>query len=159
MAYSLTDLIIGTCDAIYEQLGPSHNECVYQKALILELYNIGARSVEFEKHVPVFFKDSVGTVHTIGDERIDILATFEDDIVLMELKAVAKNRLPTCVDQLNKYKRALAYLNIYPTKSILVNFPQQMDTTKVESMVILFESKNPLHERSGPRDDRALNIE
>ena len=135
---SLTERIVDVCNVIYTQLGPSHNECVYQKALIIELYNMGARSVEFEKHVPVFFKDSAGTLHTIGDERIDILATFADEMVLMELKAVAKNRLPTYIEQLKKYKKALEHLNVTPTHFMLTNFPQQSDCAKVESLILGF---------------------
>lgn len=111
------------CNRIYKQLGPAHNECVYQKALIIELYNMGAKSVEFEKHVPVFFKDSNGTTHTIGDERVDILATFPDSLVLIELKAIAKNRLQGYVEQVNKYRRSLAHMNVFPNRLLLINFP------------------------------------
>lgn len=131
--------IIGLCNEIYCQLGSSHNECVYQKALIVELYNLGAQSVEFEKHVPVFFKDSNGTVHTIGDERIDILVRFpmhsdEVAIIVIELKAVAKNRLNTYTEQLRKYKTSLKQLNIHPNMFLLINFPQQTETSLVEYM-------------------------
>ena len=126
------------CDIIYKKLGPSHNECVYQKALVIELYNIGAKSVEFEKHVPVFFEDSRGTTHTIGDERIDILATFPENLVLIELKSIARNRLHGYIEQVNKYKRSLSHLNIFPNVFMLVNFPHTMlstdETTQVEVM-------------------------
>lgn len=128
------------CDRIYKQLGPSHNECVYQKALIIELYNIGAKSVEFEKHVPVFFEDSNGTTHTIGDERVDILATFSETMVLIELKSIARNRLHGYVEQVNKYKRSLSHMNVFPDVFMLVNFPQSMSSTdekpQVEMMVV-----------------------
>lgn len=131
--------IVKICNDIYKQLGPAHNECVYQKALMIELYNNGAESVEFEKHVPVFFKDTKGTIHTIGTERVDLLATFADQQILIELKAVARNRLQSHVEQVHKYKRALAHLGVYPTLFLLINFPQQPIMTEdsvVESMVI-----------------------
>lgn len=133
------DRIIETSNRLYQQLGPSHNECVYQKALVIELYNLGAKSVEFEKHVPVFFKDSNGTMHTIGDERIDILATFDNaEIILIELKAIARNRLSGHVEQVSKYKRALAHLNVFPTVCMLINFPQQPQPgTDIESLVVV----------------------
>lgn len=126
------------CNRIYKQLGPAHNECVYQKALIIELYNMGAKSVEFEKHVPVFFKDSNGTTHTIGDERVDILATFPEGLLLIELKAIAKNRLQGYVEQVNKYKRSLAHMNVFPNKFMLINFPTNTDPTQqvVEVLVV-----------------------
>lgn len=119
------DSILKCANTLYQQLGPAHNECVYQKAMVIELYNLGANSVEFEKHVPVFFKDSKGTVHTIGDERVDILAKFESSLILIELKAIAKNRLHGYVEQVQKYKRSLAHMNVIPDRFLLINFPQQ----------------------------------
>lgn len=139
---TLTDSICEVCNEIYNQLGPSHNECVYQKALILELYNIGATSVEFEKHVPVFFKDSLGVTHTIGDERIDILARFESHklYVLIELKAVAtRNRLGSHLEQLKKYKKSLQELNITPNILMLINFPQGNDI-KDNCEILVYDS-------------------
>lgn len=122
------DPIMERANALYQQLGPAHNECVYQKAMIIELYNMGAKSVEFEKHVPVFFKDSNGTVHTIGDERVDILALFENKLILIELKAIARNRLNGYIEQVLKYKRSLAHMNVFPDTLLLINFPQQPGT-------------------------------
>jgi len=119
-------VIIKICNDIYDQLGPAHNECVYQKALVIELYNHEARSVEYEKHVPVFFKDTNGTTHTIGSERVDILAHFSDNVVLLELKAqTAGIREHTEIPQLEKYIKGLAVMNIVPTLSMIVNFPQK----------------------------------
>ena len=119
-------LVTNLCETIYVTLGVSHSECVYQKALIIELYNHGAISVEFEKHVPVFYHDSKGSQHTIGSERIDILARFPDNIiVLMELKAQAGSlREHVEISQLKKYVKSLKHIGIVPTISILVNFPQ-----------------------------------
>jgi hypothetical protein len=136
----LLEIILHACNEIYLQLGPAHNECVYQKALIIELYNMGATSVEFEKHVPVFFTDSKNNVHTIGDERIDILARFGEGIqmpdvsVVLELKAVARNKLNTYMEQLKKYKKALYNLNITPNMFVLVNFPQGVGDGQVEHL-------------------------
>jgi hypothetical protein len=99
---------------------------VYQKALVIELYNHGARSVEYEKHVPVFFKDTNGTTHTIGSERVDILAHFTNNIVLLELKAqTAGIREQTEIPQLKKYIKSLEVMNIVPTLSMIINFPQK----------------------------------
>lgn len=123
------DLVLRLCNAIYLQLGPAHNECVYQKALVIELYNHGARSVESEKHVPVFFQDTHGTTHTIGSERVDILAHFPDFVLLIELKAhTAGIREHTEIPQLKKYIKSLTVMNIVPTVSMIVNFPQKPST-------------------------------
>ena len=43
------------CERIYDTLGSSHSECVYQKALCIELYNHGAISVESEVRAGVFY--------------------------------------------------------------------------------------------------------
>lgn len=131
-----TTVLLNLCNLIYNQLGPSHNECVYQKALVIELYNHGARSVEYEKHVPVFFKDTNGTTHTIGSERVDILANFSDHIVLLELKAqTAGIREHTEIPQLKKYIKSLSVMNIVPTITMIVNFPQK-PTSCVEHLIL-----------------------
>jgi len=117
--------IVNICESIYTNLGASHSECVYQKALIIELYNHGATSVEFEKHVPVFFEDSKGVTHTIGSERIDILAIFEKSVVLLELKAHTSGiREHVEVSQLQKYIKGLSFMNISPDIALVINFPQ-----------------------------------
>lgn len=122
--------IIDICQTIYTNLGASHSECVYQKALIIELYNHGAMSVEFEKHVPVFFEDSKGMTHTIGSERIDILANFEKSVVLLELKAqTAGIREHVEMSQLQKYIKGLSFMNIHPDIALVINFPQHCKQT------------------------------
>ena len=121
------------CDRIYETLGSSHSECVYQKALCIELYNHGALSVESETYVPVFFTDTKNNTHTIGSEHIDLLARFDNEIVLMELKAHSSGiRENVEVRQLKKYIESLSKLNIVPDRAVIVNFPQNCKSTKVE---------------------------
>lgn len=113
------------CDTIFDKLGQSHNECVYQKALVIELYNMGAVSVETEKHVLVFYKDINDVLHTIGTERIDILARFASDtVVLMELKATTTGIRNIEKMQLSKYINALSHINITPSHSFIINFNQ-----------------------------------
>tara|TARA_Y100000389_G_scaffold83976_1_gene80585 strand:+ start:21869 stop:22279 length:411 start_codon:yes stop_codon:yes gene_type:complete len=126
------------CNSIYTQLGPSHSECVYQTALVLELYNLSAKSVESEKHVPVFYIDSNNTQHTIGSERIDILVRFDTGVIfLIELKAVANMNKQNVEQQINKYEKSLHTLNIFPTYKIAVNFPQQLDKKEVDFVHII----------------------
>lgn len=112
------------CERVYAQLGGSHTEHVYQKALQIELYNIGAVSVETEKHVPVFYTDTLNNTHTLSDERIDLFARFSDNtIVIMELKSVKQMDNVSVYAQMKKYLKALENLNIHPTLGIMVNFP------------------------------------
>jgi GxxExxY protein len=113
-------------DQVYKQLGPGHNECVYQKALLLELYNHGALSVESEKNVPVFYTDSRGVTHTVGTERIDLLVRLPEQTLLVEIKAhTAGIRDHVEIPQLKKYVKSLRHLHITPTMSCIVNFPQK----------------------------------
>lgn len=126
------------CNSIYIQLGPSHSECVYQSALVLELYNLGATSVETEKHVPVFYTDSNDVQHTIGSERIDILARFCNSIVfLIELKAVANMNKQNVEQQIRKYQKSLDILSIQPNYKLVVNFPQQLEKHHVDFYQII----------------------
>jgi GxxExxY protein len=129
---TLVSLVCDLCNAIYAQLGAGHSEVVYQTALVLELYNLGATSVESEKHVPVFFTDTRDVQHTIGNERIDILARFPNgDVLLIELKAVANMNRASLEQQIGKYERSLRVLSVVPTYKLAINFPQQPDKKKV----------------------------
>jgi len=132
---SLSSQVFDVCNNIYQQLGAGHSEVVYQTALVLELYNLGATSVESEKHVPVFFTDTRGAQHTIGNERIDILARFTSDaemVLLIELKAVANMNRASVEHQIGKYVRSLRTLGIVPTCQLAINFPQQADKQAVD---------------------------
>lgn len=123
---ALKPLIQSTCDRVYCQLGPGHNECVYQKALLLELYNHGASSVESEKNVPVFYVDTRNVQHTVGTERIDLLARFQDEAVLIEIKAHTSGiRDHMEVPQLRKYVASLKSLSVHPSLACVVNFSQK----------------------------------
>ena len=123
---ALKALIQNTCDRVYRQLGPGHNECVYQKALLLELYNHGATSVESEKNVPVFYVDTRNVTHTVGTERIDLLARFQDESVLIEIKAHTSGiREHVEIPQLRKYVASLNKLGIHLTVSCVINFSQK----------------------------------
>ena len=133
---TLHSRVFDVCNNIYQQLGAGHSEVVYQTALVLELYNLGATSVESEKHVPVFFTDTRGAQHTIGNERIDILARFPNDsegaVLLIELKAVANMNRASVEHQIGKYVRSLRTLGIVPTCQLAINFPQQADKKVVD---------------------------
>jgi GxxExxY protein len=123
---ALKALIHTTCDRIYRHLGPGHNECVYQKALLLELYNHGATSVESEKNVPVFYVDTRNVQHTVGTERIDLLARFQDEAILIEIKAHTSGiREHVEVPQLRKYVTSLKSLSVNPSLACVVNFSQK----------------------------------
>lgn len=144
--------VIDLCNKIYRQLGTAHNECVYQKALVLELYNLGASSVESEKNVPVFFKDSNGIIHTIGTERVDVMFRCDNQVHLLELKAsTSPIREHIEIQQLRKYHDALQYLNTYCDHMYVVNFTQSPKKTHVDFVYFNknFENETSLISTSG----------
>ena len=123
------------CKAIYDKIGNSHSECVYQKALCIEMNNHDTiDTVECEKYVPVLYTCSRGYEHTIGMERIDVLARCNDgSSILIELKAHSSGiRDNTEIRQLKKYMESLKHMNIVPSLATIVNFPQNCKSTEVE---------------------------
>jgi GxxExxY protein len=128
--------IIEKCNLIYEQLGQEHTEFVYQRALAIELYNLGATLVEVEKPSPCYFKDSNGVMHILTQERIDLLAHFpNNEIILLELKNIVKNKLENHIGQVKKYFTSLKHQNIKPSYGLLINFPTH-SATRVEHIVV-----------------------
>jgi hypothetical protein len=131
--------VVKICNRVYKRLGNAHNECVYQKALIAELWNHGAHTVEFEKHVPVFYTDSRDVQHTVGSERIDILFRYKHEkdtkICLMELKATTSAiRNQVEVQQLKKYHNTLKHMGIVCDEFYIINFSQGMGKDEVDVM-------------------------
>jgi len=132
----LVKKIFEKCNYIYQQLGQEHTEYVYQRALAIELYNLGATLVEIERPSPCFFADSKGVTHVLSQERIDLLAHFPDnEIVLLELKNIVKNKLDNHIGQVEKYKVSLKHQNIEVKYSMLINFPTH-SSTEVEHIVV-----------------------
>tara|TARA_Y100000389_G_C17303016_1_gene433947 strand:- start:175 stop:603 length:429 start_codon:yes stop_codon:yes gene_type:complete len=129
--------IVDICNRVYKTLGTAHNECVYQKALIAELWNHGAESIEFEKHIPVFYVDTKNVQHTVGMERIDLLVRYRDQKIskacLIELKATTSPiRNQVEVQQLKKYHNALKFMNIYCNDFYIINFCQGVVKSEVD---------------------------
>ena len=108
---------------------------------------MGASSVECEKNVPVFYKDSNSVVHTIGTERIDILFRYNNQVHMLELKATTTGiREHMEIQQLRKYHDALKYLQIDCDHMYVINFSQAANRTEVEFAYFnhLFENKTDL---------------
>lgn len=75
----LSARIIGAALRVHQELGPGFLESLYEKALCLELANVG---LNFQRQlvVPVVYRQQV-----IGEHRLDLL--IEDEVVV-ELKTV-----------------------------------------------------------------------
>lgn len=99
--------IIGAAIAVHRELGPGHEETVYQTALGIELE---ARDIEHQARVPfkVTYQD-----HEVGQGKLDVLV---DDQVVLELKAVDR------VTQVHK-AQLLSYLRASGHRmGLLINF-------------------------------------
>ena len=112
---------------IYLQLGPGHNEKIYQKALKYEL-DCKEIHCDLERHVTVRYTDSFDKTHCLESERIDIYI-HEDSIlkkgpVILELKAIQRNIQEPERVQVRKYFTELKKEGINAVYGIIINFPQ-----------------------------------
>ena len=77
----LTEGIIGCAYEVYNRLGFGFLECVYEKAMMIELHKAGL-AAKRQEAVTVHYDDQV-----IGEFRCDILVA---DTVVVELKSVLR---------------------------------------------------------------------
>tara|TARA_Y100000389_G_C17401304_1_gene485490 strand:+ start:352 stop:834 length:483 start_codon:yes stop_codon:yes gene_type:complete len=112
---------------VYTNLGPGHNEKVYQKALVCELI---CRNyvIDSERHISVKYIDSLNNQHVLESERIDIYihnnSRFNEGDIILELKATMKPIQESEKVQINKYFKELKKDNINVSYGIVINFPQ-----------------------------------
>ncbi len=94
---SLTQIIIGCCYDVHNQLGPGFLEKIYVNALKIKLQQAGL-NYEAEKEFNVFFE---GTI--IGKFRCDL---FVDEKVIVELKSVTGYQPKLFQSQVISYLKA-----------------------------------------------------
>ena len=124
--------IVSLSNRIYEQLGASHSESIYQKALQAELHTQGL-IVDTEYHISVEYQDTQGRKHKLASERIDIfihknpdspLADIQKSDIILELKAISKVPGISETEQVRKYLRQFKKQGIDIPYGIVINFPQ-----------------------------------
>lgn len=110
---------------VNQNIGPGHNEKVYQKALICELVCNGY-IIDSERHIPVKYIDSRGNSHVLESERIDIFIhnDKDDGNIILELKAIMKPIGEMEKVQVKKYFKELSKDQIKVNYGIIINFPQ-----------------------------------
>ena len=121
---------------IFDQLGSSHSEYIYQRCMEFELRNNNI-IYETEKRLAIMYTDTMGTSYTIGEERIDIFIHKIGDStipILIELKAVVNEPKQTEVAQITKYYRELLKIDIQIKYGVIINFPQA-GTKKNRSLI------------------------
>ena len=121
---------------IFNQLGSSHSEYIYQRCMEFELRNNNI-IYETEKRLAIKYTDTFGRSYTIGEERIDIFIHKIGDStipILIELKAVVNEPKQTEVAQITKYYRELLKIDIQIKYGVIINFPQA-GTKKNRSLI------------------------
>lgn len=103
----LTYKIIGCAMRVHSYLGNGFQEVIYQRAMAIEMKNVGlsfAREMDMDIH---FYDDVIGT------RRVDF---FVENIIPVELKAITKLENTNIAQGLN-------YLRVYKIeKGLLINF-------------------------------------
>lgn len=103
----LTAVIIGCAMKVHSKLGKGFPECIYQRALAIELSKVNIAFVR-EKEWPVYYDNEL-----IGKRRVDFIV---QEKVLIELKAIG-NFEPANFNQIINYLEAFQ-LEI----GLLINF-------------------------------------
>ena len=98
------------CARIAGQLDGGHSEKIYQEALAAELRYAGWM-VELERVVPVMYKPGDSPIDiSVGFARLDILATKDNQTLLIELKSTASFSAPALRAQIQVYLKGLGGL-------------------------------------------------
>ena len=92
----ITGLILKAFFNVYNELGYGFLEKVYERAMILELKNLGLK-IEQQKRISVYYKEE-----KVGDYFSDLVV---NDQIILELKAV-ENIAPEHEVQLVNYLKA-----------------------------------------------------
>jgi GxxExxY protein len=108
----LTGKIIGCAMAVHSALGNGFQEVIYQRALEIEMAEIG---IEFsrEHEMPIYYKSQ-----QIGTRRVDFLI---ESIVSVELKALSKLEdvhLAQAINYLEAYDLEVGLLINFGSKSL-----------------------------------------
>lgn len=103
----LTGKIIGCAMTVHKTLGTGFQEVIYQRALEIEMRELGI-SFDREFVMPIFYRE-----HPLGTRRVDFLV---EGIISVELKAITK------LEDVH-FAQAINYLEAYNLEiGLLVNF-------------------------------------
>jgi GxxExxY protein len=103
----LTSKIIGCAMTVHKALGNGFQEVIYQRALEIEMLQMGI-SFNREFEMPIFYRNQL-----IGTRRVDFLV---EGIISVELKAITK------LEDVH-FAQAINYLEAYNLEiGLLINF-------------------------------------
>jgi GxxExxY protein len=127
---SMISFIINICNNVFNSLGKGFNECIYHKAILVDLYKTEYQ-IETKKIIPIDYKGvNVGYVESdiiIYDEKKNIM-------IIIELKAQTNDLSYKEKFQVQKYMNNIANEN---TIGLVINFSQKNNTIyEVQSDIV-----------------------
>tara|TARA_B110001452_G_scaffold263787_1_gene265749 strand:+ start:110 stop:613 length:504 start_codon:yes stop_codon:yes gene_type:complete len=127
---SMISFIINICNNVFNSLGKGFNECIYHKAILVDLYKTNYK-IETKKIIPIDYKGiNVGYVESdviVYDEKNNIM-------IIIELKAQANDLSYKEKFQVQKYMNNIENEN---TIGLVINFSQKNNTIyEVQSDIV-----------------------
>ena len=108
----LTSKIIGCSMTVHKSLGNGFQEVIYQRALEIEMQEVGLLFVR-EMEMPIYYKDQ-----KIGTRRVDFLV---EDVIAVELKAITELKdvhLAQAINYLEAFDLEVGLLINFGSKSL-----------------------------------------
>ena len=123
------ELIINIANNVFMHIGKGFNECIYHKALLVDLYKTDYL-IETEKIISILFKNVC-----VGYVKSDIVVEDNENMIIIELKALDREINYKEDIQINKY---LKHINTYKKKvGLIINFSQKNNNClKVQTKII-----------------------
>ena len=127
---SMISLIINICNNVFNTLGKGFNECIYHKAILVDLYKTNY-NIETKKIIPIDYKGvNVGYVESdviVYDKKNDLM-------IIIELKAQTNDLSYKEKFQVQKYMNNIENEN---TIGLVINFSQKNNTIyEVQSDIV-----------------------
>ena len=127
---SMISFIINICNNVFNSLGKGFNECIYHKAILVDLYKTEYQ-IETKKIIPIDYKGvNVGYVESdiiVYDEKKNIM-------IIIELKAQTNDLSYKEKFQVQKYMNNIENENII---GLVINFSQKNNTIyEVQSDIV-----------------------
>ena len=126
----MISLIINICNNVFNTLGKGFNECIYHKAILVDLYKTNY-NIETKKIIPINYKGiNVGYVESdviVYDKKNDLM-------IIIELKAQTNDLSYKEKFQVQKYMNNIENKN---TIGLVINFSQKNNTIyEVQSDIV-----------------------
>ena len=126
---SMISFIINICNNVFNSLGKGFNECIYHKAILVDLYKTNYK-IETKKIIPIDYKGvNVGYVESdiiVFDEKKNIM-------IIIELKAQTNDLSYKEKFQVQKYMNNIENKN---TIGLVINFSQKITIYEVQSDIV-----------------------